>query len=799
MESKFFKFCICDSMKKFLFIMLYCVFLAACNKETVYYVALSGDDNNPGTEQLPFATIERAKQEVRQTKGAVTIFLRCGVYYLTEPVIFTTEDSRNESSPLRIAAYPNEKVIVSGGNLLKGLQWHTWRDGIMQTKVIQDAPFDQLFVNGQLQPMARYPDFDPLASRYYGTASDAIAPERVANWSNPSGGYFHALHEAEWGGYHWIITGKNEQNELSLEGGYQHNSWKGIHKRFRFVENIFEELNVPGEWYYDKITRILYFYPPESINMATAAFETPCLKELFIFKGSEQQPVRYISIEGLELAHTLRTFMETRELLLRSDWAISRSGALLFEGAEHCTVRNCFFNQVGGNAIFFSNYNRINEVTGCHIDGAGASGVCFVGDPAAVRSPVFGVSKSNPVEALDLTPGPKTNNYPADCKVFDNLMHNLGRVEKQIAGVQISMSQRITVSHNTIYDLPRAGINISEGTWGGHIIEFNDVFNTVLETSDHGAFNSWGRDRFWHPNFDVMQQRVTDNPDLILLDAVETTIIRNNRFRCDGWWDIDLDDGSSNYHIYNNLCLSGGLKLREGFFRTVENNIMVNNSFHLHGWFDNNGGIFKHNIVMAPYFPMLVFDWGKELDYNVFPDEKSLEKAQVNGTDTHSVFGDVEFIDPSTGNYRVKDSSLALSIGFKNFDIDNFSVISSGLKDLSKKVPLPELIEFLSASDNEVQQIMGIQLRNVTTIGELSVAHLSEISGVWVVAVPSRAKLSGLFQPNDVILAANGKKIANVNELVKACKEQGIENITFTISRNQKEEKVMFDRTENIH
>ena len=66
-------------------------------------------------------------------------------------------------------------------------------------------------------------------------------------------------------------------------------------------------------------------------------------------------------------------------------------------------------------------------------------------------------------------------------------------------------------------------------------------------------------------------------PKLPTLDCVEPITIRNNRWRCDHGWDIDLDDGSSNYHIYNNLCLNGGIKNREGYGRVVENNILVNN------------------------------------------------------------------------------------------------------------------------------------------------------------------------------------------------------------------------------
>ena len=85
---------------------------------------------------------------------------------------------------------------------------------------------------------------------------------------------------------------------------------------------------------------------------------------------------------------------------------------------------------------------------------------------------------------------------------------------------------------------------------------------------------------------------------------------------------------------------------------------------------------------------------------------------------------------------------------------------------------------------------MGMQLRNVTTIGDRSAAGLSEISGVWVVVVPGGTMLSGIFQANDVILEANGRKISNASDLRKAFNDNEVDNITFTISRNQKEQKV---------
>jgi hypothetical protein len=84
---------------------------------------------------------------------------------------------------------------------------------------------------------------------------------------------------------------------------------------------------------------------------------------------------------------------------------------------------------------------------------------------------LFHYDQVNKLEDLDRTPGPKSNNYPADCLVDNCLIHLTGRVEKQTAGVQIQLAQSITVRHCSIYDMPRAGINIGDGSWGGHIID----------------------------------------------------------------------------------------------------------------------------------------------------------------------------------------------------------------------------------------------------------------------------------------------------------------------------------------
>lgn len=735
-------------------------------QDNVLYVSTAGSDGNSGSKDKPFLTLHKARDVVRSFNGKVMVYIRQGVYYLSEPLIFTAADSRTKGSETTYKAYPGEQVTLSGGLPLK-LKWKDHKNGIKKASVKHAPLFDQLFVNGLRQRMARYPNFNPSIRMFGGYAADAFGPERVKRWRSPKGGFVHALHKHEWGGYQYLIKGKDQAGKLSLEGGFQNNRQMGMHDKIRFVENIFEELDTIGEWFFDNKKKTLYYYPENDVDLNHVLVEVPRLKSVIEFRGTAAHPVRNISFEGLQIRHTMRTFMETKEPLLRSDWTIYRGGSIVLEGAENCYIRDCFFNGVGGNAIFMSNYNRNNSVLGCHIANAGASGVCFVGDPKAVRSASYEYHSFVPIAEIDTVKGPKTNNYPSDCSVENTLIYGLGQFEKQVAGVEISMALDIKVSHNTIYDVPRAGINISEGTWGGHNIEYNDVFNTVLESGDHGAFNSWGRDRYWHPDYDVMADLVKAHPALILADAIKTTTIHDNRFHCDHGWDIDLDDGSSNYHIYNNVCLNGGLKLREGFYRTVENNVMINNSFHPHVWFNNSGDVFKHNIVTRPYAPIRLKDWGKEVDYNLFQNSKALIAAQKEGVDAHSLYASPGFINSKIGDYRVKEDSQALKIGFKNFPMNHFGVTSPTLQAISRKVKIPVLADEFKNEGLEKYEFLGTVVKSLTTLGERSATGMPKETGVLVLNVPKASMLYGKLLANDVILSLDGRTVNSIADLFK--------------------------------
>jgi len=791
------------------------------------HVALTGDDANPGTADKPLATIAAAQRAARALAGRepVTVWLHTGIYYLPETVRFTSADSGTEQCPVIYAAITCEKPVISGGQKLS-LEWAQLTNGIFQAQVPSGLVIDQLFVNGQRQHMARYPNYDPRAAQFNGSASDAIAPERVARWSNPAGGYIHAMHTALWGDMHWRILGKNADGSLNYEGGWQNNRPSAMHPEFRFVENIREELDAPGEWFHDVKSRTLYFIPPAGVDLKTATVEVVRLRHLVEFNGTKEKPVRFITLRGLTFRHAARTFMENREPLLRTDWTVYRGGAVVFNGAEDAVIEDCDFDQLGGNTIFVNNYNRRIAVRGCLLRESGANGIALVGDPKAVRSPLFNYETKFDYAKLDRTPGPLTDNFPADCLVEDCLITRSGRFEKQTAPVEIDMAQNITVRHCSIYDVPRAGINIGDGCWGGHVIEHCDIFDTVLETGDHGSFNSWGRDRYWNPDVRLVDKEVAADPQLPLLDVVRPIILRHNRWRCDHGWDVDLDDGSSHYVIYDNLFLNGGLKLREGYHRIVTNNVIINNSLHPHVWFENSGDVFARNIVMGAYRPagMNIFKWGQTVDRNLFVPgvilgaghfgawgEKVKSKTLVTsdadrtkfaakGCDANSLAGDPQFVDATNGDFRVKDGSPALKLGFVNFPMDQFGVRSSRLKALARIPSIPTITHGSGQTDASVAAPVtgpwqGSTLRELEGLEFSALGVAADAGGAFVAEVPagSAAFAAGLRQ-GDFIQAVNGRAVRGVKEFLEAVNavSEGA-NLKLEIVRNQ--QRMLLDTT----
>jgi hypothetical protein len=708
--------------------------------EATFYVAIYGNDQNTGSQQAPFATLSRARSAVRElkktAKAAIKVYVRAGTYYLEDPLVFGIEDSGTERVPITYAAYPSELVTISGGRKLD-CQWRPYKDGIMMCDLpaakAGELDFTQLFVNGKRQIRARFPNYDnsvPGESGYIypqGSIPDeakapfpdpnadmtfgGISPRGIIfearsfttrRWATPGEAVIHIFQNYHWGNFQWTIRAIDYTNKRIWfgRGGHQISpkakagSILVDRSSQFFIENVFEELDAPGEWYLDKDKGVLYYMPAASVDLKTALVEAPILQQVIRFVGTQDEPARRITLEGFRITHTASTFLEPYSVPSLGDWSIHRGGAIFLEGARDCTIRNCWFDAVGGNAIFLNNYNRDNAVTGCKFTEAGESAICFVG-------------------ALESAIGTFLS-FPFQCSASNNLIHDCGVFGKQIAGVYISRAKRITAAHNLIYNMPRAGICIGDGTWGGHVIEDNEIYNAVRETSDHGPFNSWGREGFWcrtqaHNREFAFPHQAGEVKDF----AEETTIVRNNYLhgvaKTYRWGDylqaLDLDDGTSNFHVYNNLCVGMGISIREGDFRTVENNIIIDPAvpFAIHYGFINNNDIVRRNIIYTTgdifHVSAVTQPYLKEMNNNLYYSPRppwsyrpaismasrnsngistykklTLAEWQQFGYDKNSLIADPMFIDPAKNDYRVKPESPALKLGFKNFEMGKWGL-----------------------------------------------------------------------------------------------------------------------------
>jgi hypothetical protein len=651
-----------------------------------------------------------------------------------------------------LAAEPGARAVLTGASDLPPLRWEAWQDGVWRARYTGPS-FQRLWLGGQAMVRARYPNLDP-AHPGWADGTNATAPERVARWHDPAGGVLHALHGSHWGGVQVPIVGKKPDGSLAYGQQVGNNRVMPPSERERYVENVLEELDAPGEWFHDRRQGWLYVKPLAGGRPPARGFRASTQEALIRIEG-RSDAVQHVRVSGLQFTQTEPTYLKAVEPLLRSDWKFYRVGAVTIENAADVRVEDSDFVDLGGHAVVVSGRARQVAVSGNHIHAIGGTAVAFVGRPEAVRSPLFEYQQRLDVEAIDTTPGPKSDAYPKDSQASDNLIHDIGQVDKQATGVEIAMAERISVDHNSIYQVPRAGINVGDGTWGGHRITHNDVFDTVLETGDHGAFNSWGRDRYWHPDRAEMDRRVAAHPELRLLDAVEPIVMKHNRFRCDHGWDVDLDDGASNYVIEDNLLLAGGLKLREGFSRVVRNNIMVNGSFHPHVWFADSGDVFEGNVVMGPHQPIGIAHWGRRVDSNLFVAEADLRQAQGRGTDAASVAGDPGFAAPSRGDYTVTNTALAAHVGFANFPMDDFGVRPVRLKALALRpaFPVPSLVAAPAAPQDTAVTLQGLTFKSVETLGEQSAAGLGAKAGVLVLAVEAGSPGAAAgFLPRDVII-----------------------------------------------
>jgi parallel beta-helix repeat protein len=676
---------------------------AAAGRASQYYVSPEGNDSwsglraepNERRTDGPFATLQRARDAVRKStrEGTspgkpVTVMLRGGVYYLTEPLRLNGADSGTEESPITYAAYGDEKPVISGGRPIRG-----WKAIEVDGKAMwaADLPevrerkwfFHQLWTDGQRLPRARYPK--------QGYVRVAAVPDAADQWQE--GGNQLRFHEGDLGAWaaghdtEVVVMSRWVESRLPVERVDENARVAHFSKRsvFRldpgdlyYVEHSRNLLEAPGEWYLDRNEGRLYLAPLPGATPETFVAVAPVLQDVLRIEGDPARGwVEHVTFRGLTFAHTewyfppgsnmvgLRPEKTTDEPYLRADvggcpQAAARvPAAVTLLGARHVVFKRCAFTQLGGYGIALERACQQNRIIRCELSDLGAGGI-----------------KIGETLLRDRQEEQSFGNEVTDCHIEDG-----GRVFHSAVGIWIGQSYSNRLAHNLIKNFYYSGISIG-WTWGygktlaaGNVVERNHVHQIGKLSDGDGPI-------------------LSDMGGVYTVGIQPGTVIRHNYFhdiaaRRYGGWGIYLDEGSSRILVENNVVTRtthGGFHQHFGRENTVRNNIFAFGRDHqiqrtrpapeLSFTFERNIVYWSEGSLMSAAWgkPRVAFD--RNIYWNVkggdvkFGDDLPFKQWQAEGMDPHSRIADPLFVTAEKDDFRLRPESPALALGFQSIELE---------------------------------------------------------------------------------------------------------------------------------
>ncbi|WP_140939262.1 right-handed parallel beta-helix repeat-containing protein [Sphingobacterium lumbrici] len=706
-----------DKYRILLFAFLLIVGTTSAQTVKQLFVSPSGNDKAIGTIDKPFATLAKARTAVKtileNEKGvAIHVYFREGDYFFKSSVLFDQLDSGTEDSPVTYSAYQDELVSFSGGISLpvnlavpvkdkailtrfpvsakdKILQINLKKAGVMDYGTLKPYGFGrpyepaplELFVNKEALILSRFPN-DSLMRM--GKVIDPGSVPRNGDFSQ-RGGKFHFMNDApnRWsqakdawisGFFHYgyaddavqiadldlknkIITTKQE-TLYGFKSGAQFNKF--------FAYNLMEEIDMPGEYYLDRTSGILYFYPVaddlESIEVSMLEEPLVQLKDasfihfkkitfecsrgigLYIENGRENKidscVFRNLGIVAINMGKGVEPF---KQLTHEGDGVVASAklGSLTNYIYTHTT-----FNREAGIGHIISN---------CEIYNIGSGGISLSGG-----------------DRLTLEKG---NNQVVNCSI-----HDFNRINRSYkAGINIDGVGNI-IRNNEIYNCPGSAILLHGND---HLIEYNSIHHAVTDGDDMGAVY-YGRDpseqgskvqyNFFH--------HIGNNHGLIVA--------------------VYHDDGACGMEVTGNIFYKAGSRnilMGGGSDNVYRNNIFIGPQQALHldnrlmNWAKSSldkDGIFQKRLEAVNYKDEPYAGRYPHLS-NYFEDNPALPKRNFI---EHNVFVDIKMIHYGSPawSYIGKNYIGNGDPGFEDFEAMNFQLKSTS--EIFKLLPEFKAIPF---------------------------------------------------------------------------------------------------------
>ena len=555
-----------------LLILIFSVFQATAAD---FYVSPLGSDSNAGTQEHPFATLEKAKSVIEnmiqnQKESVFTIWMADGIYKIENPIVFQSEYF-NDGIEVEIKAMDNAKPVISGGVELKN--WKRNSFGFWETQLPERKTgweFRELFINDKRAVRARVPNKGYLRVK-------KVGDDRRTNFTFEKGDFPIPKNSAnvELVFFHdWSISRNRVKNIDSKKyklttvdsvgarkpDFFNMDNWEP-HPRY-FLENAIEFIDADYEWFFDTKEQKVYLKLPDNIHPESVRIVVPVSNGLIEIKGTEKLPATAIHFEGIAFKHSSwlipkagycaaqACFHDSRSLPANTKWA-AVPAAVFIEWAENCTFNNCSFANIGSSGVWFATGTKqcsVNNSVFYDISGNGM--MIGEGHSRFVDGEMWW--KKVPEQTA-------MKNKIENCKVT-----NCGTQFYGAIGIWCGITAETTIKNCEIADLPYSGISIG-WEWSpaktpcrANVIDGNHIHHILKVLSDGGGIYMLG----------------LQPGSKLINNHIHNVKINAGRAESNGMF---LDEGTTDVVVANNLIYNiakSPLRFHRATTNLVENNYL---------------------------------------------------------------------------------------------------------------------------------------------------------------------------------------------------------------------------------
>ncbi len=466
---------------------------------TSLYVSPDGNDSAVGTIEAPMQSVKAAIERVRELKAQgikiTEVVFREGDYYVSD-IVLDARDSGTEENPIVYRAYDGEKVAFKGSKRVdvtkatqvtdeatlarlhknaKGklvavdlkAQGFT-REDICDTSFVNGiesmlyaggthssaGDYNTVFVDGSELDIAQWPNgrqytvWGKSVSDYSFTYTEN-EPERWVNakdWWIGSFAYYDFSYTT--------VTPESidteakvinmPKNSVSIFYNPYSKRWKAF--------NLLEELDIPGEYYIDRDTMMLYMYPPHSLSKAKVEISKEYVAVVSVngashitFKDIEFSQSRNVGVKVTNVRNVDFLGCTFRD---NATYGIRNTGS-----AENRPVTYDLF----GGKRMYNDASYDMDIKGCVFDNMGVSSIWLLGGNTDTLTP--------------------SNNVIEDCYFYS-------AANRYLFAAIVVAGTGVTVRQNTITHARQHAITFYGND---HIIEQNEVYDVIRDVGDAAA------------------------------------------------------------------------------------------------------------------------------------------------------------------------------------------------------------------------------------------------------------------------------------------------------------------------